>query len=374
MIELTTGNLLDADVEALVNTVNTVGVMGKGVALMFKEAFPENFKAYEAACKRKELRVGRMFVTERHQFIGPKFIINFPTKQHWRNPAKLEWVEAGLEDLKRVIVENGIRSIAIPPLGSGNGGLNWSDVRKKIEAALAALPIRVVVYEPTSKYQNVAKRTGVEKLTPSRALVAELVRRYWILGIECSLLEVQKLSYFLERSIEILGLKNPLDLRFEADRYGPYASRLTHLLNGLDGSYLHCDKRLGDASPFDVIWFDDSKRDKITAYLSSGDAKLYQSALEITANLIDGFESPLGMELLATLDWLVYKEGIKPERSDIRVGLNRWSGGQEAAERKQRLFDDRLIELALQRLSSFGASAEAWSPGLNASAVCRSAD
>ena len=151
MIELTTGNLLDADVEALVNTVNTVGVMGKGVALMFKEAFPENFKAYEAACKRKELRVGRMFVTERHQFIGPKFIINFPTKQHWRNPAKLEWVEAGLEDLKRVIVENGIRSIAIPPLGSGNGGLNWSDVRKKIEAALAALPIRVVVYEPTSK-------------------------------------------------------------------------------------------------------------------------------------------------------------------------------------------------------------------------------
>ena len=161
--------------------------------------------------------------------------------------------------MKRVIVENGIRSIAIPPLGSGNGGLNWSDVRKKIEAALAALPIRVVVYEPTSKYQNVAKRTGVEKLTPSRALVAELVRRYWILGIECSLLEVQKLSYFLERSIEILGLKNPLDLRFEADRYGPYASRLTHLLNGLDGSYLHCDKRLGDASPFDVIWFDDSK-------------------------------------------------------------------------------------------------------------------
>src|ERR1019366_5271691 len=152
MIELTTGNLLDADVEALVNTVNTVGVMGKGVALMFKEAFPENFKAYEAACKRKELRVGRMFVTERHQFIGPKFIINFPTKQHWRNPAKIEWVEAGLEDLERVIVENGIRSIAIPPLGSGNGGLNWSDVRKKIEAALAALPIRVVVYEPTSKY------------------------------------------------------------------------------------------------------------------------------------------------------------------------------------------------------------------------------
>ena len=358
MIELTTGNLLDADVEALVNTVNTVGVMGKGVALMFKEAFPENFKAYEAACKRKEVRVGRMFVTERGQFIGPKFIINFPTKQHWRNPAKMEWIEAGLEDLKRVIIENDIHSIAIPPLGSGNGGLIWSEVRKKIEAAFTALPVRVVVYEPTSKYQNVAKRTGVEKLTPARALVAELVRRYWILGIECSLLEVQKLSYFLERSIDILGLKNPLDLRFEADKYGPYAPRLTHLLNGLDGSYLHCDKRLGDASPFDVIWFDDSKKDKVMVYLMSGDAKLYQPALEITDKLIDGFKSPLGMELLATLDWLVYKEGINPEQGAIRIGLNTWAGGQKAAERKQRLFDDRLIGLALERLRSFRKPAE----------------
>jgi len=144
MIELTTGNLLDADVEALVNTVNTVGVMGKGVALMFKEAFPENFKAYEAACKRKEVRVGRMFVTERGQFIGPKFIINFPTKQHWRNPAKIEWIEAGLEDLKRVIIENDIHSIAIPPLGSGNGGLIWSEVRKKRLIPLSQVRLSVV--------------------------------------------------------------------------------------------------------------------------------------------------------------------------------------------------------------------------------------
>ncbi|WP_036262675.1 type II toxin-antitoxin system antitoxin DNA ADP-ribosyl glycohydrolase DarG [Methylocapsa aurea] len=358
MIEFTTGNLLEADVEALVNTVNTVGVMGKGVALMFKETFPENFREYEKACKRKEIRVGRMFVTERAHLIGPKFIINFPTKEHWRNPSKMEWIEAGLEDLKRVITEKGIRSIAIPPLGSGNGGLNWSDVRQKIETALAARPVRALVYEPTTKYQNVAKRTGVEKLTPARALVAELVRRYWILGIECSLLEVQKLSYFLERSIEILGLKNPLDLRFEADRYGPYAPRLTHLLNGLDGSYLHCDKRLGDASPFDVIWFDDAKKDKVGVYLMSGDAKTYQPALQLTAKLIDGFESPLGMELLATLDWLVYKEGVAPARNAIRIGLNAWAGGQKAAERKQGLFDDRLIELALDRLNSFGASAE----------------
>jgi O-acetyl-ADP-ribose deacetylase (regulator of RNase III) len=358
MIEFTRGNLLEADAEALVNTVNTVGVMGKGVALMFKEAFPANYRSYEAACKREDVQVGRMFVTERQELIGPKYIINFPTKQHWRYPSKLEWIESGLEDLKRVIREKGIHSVAIPPLGSGNGGLNWTDVKQRIQAGLGGLSdVRVIVYEPTSKYQNVAKRKGVEKLTPARALIAEIVRRYWILGIECSLLEVQKLAYFLERSMELLKLKNALDLRFEADRYGPYATRLTHLLNGLDGSYLHCDKRLGDASPFDVIWFEDAKADKVAAYLKS-EAKIYLPALETTAALIDGFESPLGMELLTTVDWLIQKDGVKPERAAIRAGLDAWAGGAKAAERKQRLFDDRLIDLALQRLSLFGQPQE----------------
>jgi O-acetyl-ADP-ribose deacetylase (regulator of RNase III) len=354
MIEFTHGNLLEAKVDALVNTVNTVGIMGKGVALMFKEAFPKNFKDYEAACKRKELKVGHMFVTELDAFIGPKWIINFPTKEHWRGDSKMEWIEAGLEDLKRVIVEKKIQSVAIPPLGSGNGGLNWDEVRPKIEAALGSLSnVTVIVYEPTDEYQNVSKRSGVEKLTPARALVAELVRRYWILGIECSLLEIQKLAYFLERSIDKLGLQNPLDLRFQADKYGPYAPRLTHLLDGLDGSYLHCGKRIGDASPFDIIWFEDSKRDKVAAYLGSGDAKSYLPALEATAQLIDGFESPLGVELLATLDWLIQKDGIKADRDAIKTGLKTWTGGEKSIERKQRLFEDRLIDLALQRLSSF---------------------
>jgi hypothetical protein len=283
------------------------------------------------------------------------WIINFPTKEHWRGDSKLEWIDSGLDDLKRVITENGIKSIAIPPLGSGNGGLRWEDVRPKIEAALSSLKdVTVLVYEPTDQYQNVAKRSGVEQLTPARALVAELIRRYWILGIECSLLEIQKLAYFLERSIEILKIKNPLDLRFQADKYGPYAPRLTHLLDGLDGSYLHCGKRIGDASPFDVIWFEDSKRDKVAAYLGSGDAKAYLPALENTAKLIDGFESPLGVELLATVDWLIQKDGIKLEREAVKDGLKTWTGGAESSERKLKLFEDRLIDLALERLRSFG--------------------
>jgi O-acetyl-ADP-ribose deacetylase (regulator of RNase III) len=354
MIEFTRGNLLEAKAEALVNTVNTVGVMGKGVALMFKEAFPENFKAYEAACKKREVKVGHMFVTERQALIGPKWIINFPTKEHWRGDSKMVWVEAGLEDLKRVIAEKKIRSIAIPPLGSGNGGLDWTEVRPKIESALGALnDISVIIYEPTDQYQNVSKRSGVEKLTPARALVAELVRRYWILGIECSLLEIQKLAYFLERSVEKLGLQNPLELRFQADKYGPYATRLTHLLDGLDGSYLHCGKRIGDAAPFDVIWFEDSKRDKVAAYLGSGDAKAFVPALEATAKLIDGFESPLGMELLATVDWLLQQDGVAADRDSIKAGLKTWTGGEKSAARKQKLFDDRLLDLALDRLATF---------------------
>src|SRR5450432_4266520 len=168
MIVFAQGNLLDSSAEALVNTVNTVGIMGKGIALMFKEAFPDNFKAYEVACKNGQVRLGTMFVTERQQFLGPKWIINFPTKKHWRNPSKMEWIEEGLIDLKRVIASNRIQSIALPPLGSGNGGLEWIAVRRKIEEAFESLPdLDVTVYEPTDMYQNVAKREGVEKLTPA---------------------------------------------------------------------------------------------------------------------------------------------------------------------------------------------------------------
>lgn len=351
MITFTQGNLLEANVEALVNTVNTVGVMGKGIALMFKEAFPENFKAYKTACKQGSLQVGSMFVTERHQLMGPKWIINFPTKKHWRHPSKVEWIEKGLDDLKQVITDKKIRSIALPPLGSGNGKLDWADVRPRIEASLGSLPdVEIIVYEPTHEYQNVAKRTGVQKLTPARALVAELVRRYWILGIECTLLEIQKLAYFLERKVVSLGIENSLDLRFEANRFGPYSSRLMHLLNALDGSYLHCNKRLTDAGPHDVIWFDDAKKDKVAAYLTSPEAKVYRPALEAVTELIDGFQSPLGLELLATVDWLVHEQGVNPVAGDVKANLKTWPGGPQSAKRKQRLLDDRLIELGLRQL------------------------
>lgn len=358
MIEYTQGNLLEADVEALVNTVNTVGVMGKGIALMFKEAFPENLAAYEAACQRQEVVTGRMFVTEQEALLGPRWIINFPTKQHWRARTRMEWIDAGLEDLKRVIHERGIRSIALPPLGCGNGGLNWDDVKPRIEAALGELDdVRVLVFEPTPQYQNVAKRSGVEKLTPARALMAELVRRYWVLGIECSLLEVQKLAWLLEHRILAHGLEDPLLLEFQPHRYGPYSDRLRHLLNGLDGSYLHSEKRINDAAPDEVVWFDESRRERLNAYLRSAEAMPYAEVLEEVDALIDGFQSPLGMEVLATLDWLISQERIEPTVEAIKEGLRHWPD-DVAGKRKLRLFSDRLIALALERLTS-GAGVQA---------------
>jgi O-acetyl-ADP-ribose deacetylase (regulator of RNase III) len=170
MIELVQGNLLKADVDALVNTVNTVGVMGKGIALMFKEAFAENFRQYAAACKDGEVRTGKMFVTETGSMLGPRLIINFPTKQHWRGKTKLEWIDEGLQDLRRVILERQIRSIAIPPLGAGNGGLDWEVVKPRILEALSDLQdVRVLVYEPTNRYQNVSKRNGVSRSSRPRA-------------------------------------------------------------------------------------------------------------------------------------------------------------------------------------------------------------
>lgn len=360
MIRYTEGNLLESGAEALVNTVNTVGVMGKGIALMFRERFDDNYRLYRAACKAGEVQVGRLFVTAPNELSGPRWIVNFPTKQDWRAPSRIEWVREGLLDMRRFLIEHQVRSVAIPPLGAGNGGLAWAAVRDEIERALADVEgTDIVVFQPTGQYQNVAKREGVQALTPARALIVELVRRYSVLGFECSLLEIQKLAWLLERSIRRFDLPDLLDLRFEANRYGPFTRRLTKLLNSLDGSYLHCDKRLADAGPLDEIWFEPKMREQVSAYLASGDARQFQPALDEVGTQIRGFESPFGMELLATVDWLLAREGCEPTVSDIRRGLAAWPAEPAFAERKLRLFDDAAVALALRRLMPTTVSASA---------------
>ena len=147
-IEYTTGDLLAADVDALVNPVNCVGAMGKGLALQFKRAYPGNYDAYVAACRRGDVRPGRMFTYETGKE-GPRLIVNFATKRHWKDSSRIEDIEAGLRGLAWEIATRGIRSVALPAVGCGLGGLDWTEVCERIESTLGGLgAVRVVVYEP----------------------------------------------------------------------------------------------------------------------------------------------------------------------------------------------------------------------------------
>ena len=205
MIEFKTGDILAEDVEALVNSVNCVGVMGRGIALQFKNAYPENFKAYAAACKRNEVKPGCMFVFETGYLASPRCIINFPTKRHWRGKSRIEDIEAGLVALVQEIKERNIHSIALPPLASGLGGLEWQEVRQRIEAGLRELSdVRIVVFEPGgAPGDGRANRSrDVPQMTPGRAALVGLMDRYLggLLDPFVSLLEVHKLMYLMQEA------------------------------------------------------------------------------------------------------------------------------------------------------------------------------
>jgi len=210
--------------------------------------------------------------------------------------------------------------------------------------------VDIVVYEPTNEYQAKPKAAGVEKLTVARALIAELIRRYGVLGLDCTILEVQKLAWFLAREIRRDRLRDALRLKFAADTYGPYDDKLRHLLDSLDGSYLHSAKRLADSTPYDLIWFDSTRSAQLADFLQSSEAREYLPALERTVGIIEGFESPFGMELLATVDWLLYRESVTPQLRALRQGIAMWPAGSAAAQRKLELFDDRVLALALERI------------------------
>ena len=226
MIELAKGNLLEAQVEALINTVNTEGVMGKGIALQFKQAFPDMYKAYEKACSSGDVKLGRMHVFDLGGLVGgPRWIINFPTKGHWRSRSKLADIDAGLADLVEQIRRLNIHSIALPPLGCGHGGLNWNDVYPRIQAALSALPdVKVALYPPTGApvAQDMPIRTEKPAMTEGRAALLGLMDRYLqgLLDPFVSLLEIHKLMYFMQEAGQNLKLK------FEPHRFGPYAVNL----------------------------------------------------------------------------------------------------------------------------------------------------
>jgi O-acetyl-ADP-ribose deacetylase (regulator of RNase III) len=351
MIELTCGDILKSEADALVNTVNCVGVMGRGIALQFKNAFPENFKAYKAACKREAVQPGRMFVFETEQLTPPRWIINFPTKRHWRGKSRIEDIEAGLADLVKVIRDKNIRSIAIPPLGSGLGGLDWNEVRPRIERALGALDnMQALVYEPNGApaSNTMAHVREVPKMTIGRAALVELIDRYLggLLDPFVTLLEVHKLMYFMQEAGE------PLRLRFVKGDYGPYAENLRHTLHKIEGHLIDGYADGGDAPGKRLILVPGAV-DEARKFLDQHETS--RTRFGRVMRLVEGFESPYGLELLATAHWVMTREGAVHHDTVVRQ-INQWS------VRKQQ-FTPRQLAIAEERLKSQGwLSAETITP------------
>ncbi|MHB8843993.1 MAG: type II toxin-antitoxin system antitoxin DNA ADP-ribosyl glycohydrolase DarG [Nitrospirota bacterium] len=342
MIKLVTGNLLEADAEAIVNTVNTVGIMGKGIALQFRQAYPENYEAYRKACAHKEVHPGKMFVFTTNRMVNPRFIINFPTKRHWKGKSRMEDIESGLVDLVRVIRELRIRSVAMPPLGCGNGGLKWSDVRTRIEDVFENLhDVEAHLYEPAGApaAEKMKVATKRPNMTPGRASLIGLMERYAVPGYHLTLLEIQKLAYFLRAAGE------PLDkLNFVKGKYGPYAEVLEHALQRIEGHFI---RGYGDRSRFATIRLLPDALKEANTFLKSHADTLKR--LDRVAKLIEGFESPYGMELLATVHWLAQEDPLVKENSDAAVdGVKAWS------EHKKQTFQPEHIKIAWSRLHDEG--------------------
>lgn len=342
MITVTQGDVLRAEADALVNTVNCVGVMGRGIALQFKKQFPANFAAYKAACDREEVQPGRMFVFETGGLTAPRLIVNFPTKRHWRGKSRLEDIEAGLADLADVIREHDVRSIAIPPLGSGLGGLDWSDVRPRIEAALSGLEdVDVLVFEPgeAPSPDRMVRNKAVPNMTPGRAALVLLMDRYLrgLMDPFVSLLEVHKLMYFLQEAGQ------PLNLSYTKGRYGPYAENLRHVLNRVEGHMIEGYADGGDDPSKPLQLVPGAVRDAEAFAAANPDT---QARLERVAALVDGFETPFGLELLATAHWVASREGAVTDEAATEA-IHGWS------ERK-RMFTPRQVAIAAKALSEKG--------------------
>ncbi len=305
MIELQRGDILKAKADALVNTVNCVGVMGRGIALQFSKAFPEVFRAYEAACQRGEVQPGRVLSYDLNRFEQPHYVINLPTKKHWRGKSRMEYIEAGLDALVEEVRRLGLKSVAVPPLGCGLGGLDWSQVRPRIQRAFEAMPdVHVLLFEPKGapSAEAMAKGRKAPNMTEGRALLLGLMRRYLaaVMDPTVTLLEIHKLMYFMQES----GQK--LRLNYAKGPYGPYAENLRHVLTHIEGHFV---VGYGDAA---------DKPDKPIALKAEAintaehflkDRSKLQARFDQVAQLIEGFETPYGMELLSTVHWVAKHEG-----------------------------------------------------------------
>jgi O-acetyl-ADP-ribose deacetylase (regulator of RNase III) len=341
MIKSVKGNILEAKTEAVVNTVNCVGIMGKGIALQFKQAYPGNYAAYKKNCDQGQMRIGRVYVYSTGSMVNPKFIINFPTKRHWKAKSTIDDIKLGLGDLIRKIVELDITSIAVPPLGCGNGGLDWEVVKPIIEKAFANLSnVEVALYvpygAPTADLMPV--RTLKPNWTRLRALLIKLFESYKGPGYKLSMLEIQKLAYFLGVSGE------KTDLKFVKQQYGPYSEQLNFVLQRIEGHFI---RGYGDRTKEAQIHLQPNAVKEADRFLMNETEAA--AKLDKISRLIDGFETPYGMELLATVHWVCIENPLLSNAPDEVVSLvHSWNA------RKMKLFSKEHINIAWRRLSEQG--------------------
>lgn len=343
MIKLTQGDLLKQDdVDAIVNTVNCVGVMGKGIALQFKNKWPANFKAYVAACKAGEVQPGRMFVFDTGGLVKPNFIINFPTKNHCKGSSTIAFIRDGLDDLVKTVRRLEIRSIAVPPLGCGNGGLDWNEVRPLIVDAFAQLPdVEVRLFEPSGAPdpKTMEVRTKRPRMTAGRAAMVKVLETYREMNFGLSRIEVQKLAYFLQEA------GGPLDLRFEKHQYGPYSDALRHALNTMEGHFI---RGVGDGVVEAEIEPTADALAEAEEFIARSEHVALADQVARVARLIDGYQSPYGMELLASVHWVATHESDVRSTDDAVRAVHAWN------DRKRQLIKPQHVAAAWQRLSEDG--------------------
>lgn len=337
MIKYIEGDIFESDAQALVNTVNTVGVMGKGIALQFKKAFPNNFKAYSEACKNKDIRIGKVFVfRDANLKMGDRIIINFPTKTDWRKPSEYSFISKGLDELVRVISVYDIKSIALPPLGSGNGGLEWEKVKNMINEKLRDLNVDITVYEPSSHIKEHLKKERT-KLTDARALLLfalyDLVRN----GEFVSEFSSEKICYFMQR----FGAQKYFKLKFTPEFYGPYSGKVRYMLNALNGSYIMGYSDM-DKKPFEPLTLVADGFETVIEYIDNK-PELKEITSKVSA-LLDGFYSDFGLELLSSIDYIMHSKK-STDKQMITDSLNSWT------DRKRSLFSDQTyIDISIRHL------------------------
>jgi O-acetyl-ADP-ribose deacetylase (regulator of RNase III)/uncharacterized protein YwgA len=340
-----TGNLLEAQTEALVNTVNTVGVMGKGIALQFKERFPLNFKIYADACKKGEMQVGKMLVVKEITFNGEKLIINFPTKTEWFKKSQYNYIEDGLKDLANVIAEYNIKSIAIPPLGCGNGGLKWEKVRPMMDKYLGQLSnVAIQIYEPNDAVKEILQKEAVKKevgLTAARAMLLYALFKYEKLGEVATIFSANKLAYFLQKSGE------PMRLQFVPYKYGPYAQAIEKVLYALNGKYLTGMEQM-TARAFEPLKLNYNSYEEVEKYVNTNLTSDQKQRLESVFNIIDGFETTLSLEILSSAHYLISETPTLTE-DQLFEKIQDWS------ERKKTLVTKEYVHIAMEHLHSYGS-------------------